>query len=234
LHRNTPQSFKILMYQDFQQSTVIAVQSADCNDCITDCNKQVYTVTEIAQLLSIKDRQVYNLAKTLIAAWYWLPESAIRSDGIYTQFALDEMKHLKGCKNAKEYTVLVAKENQKPVLPNTQHPTTNTQPQTTALTLAPAQLPTRYTDQIESKLATLQQNTAALNLSIQDRVAAVRERLQMENTRANNNRSALDELERQQAIARGVAKGMEIYELEQQAVNATLEQLLLEKLQNQA
>jgi hypothetical protein len=227
------------MYQDFQQSTVIAVQSADCNDCITDCNNQVYTIAGIAQLLGIKDRQVYNLAKTLITAWHWLPESTIRTDGNYTQFALDEMRRLKASKNAKEYTALVAKENQKPVLPNTQHPTTNTQslPNTQQVTgglaIKPTNLPTRYTEQVESKLATLQQNTAALNLSIQDRVAAVRERLQMENTRANNNRSALDELEKQQAIARGVAKGMEIYELEQQAVNATLEQLTLEKLQNQ-
>jgi hypothetical protein len=222
------------MYQDFEQSTVIAVQSADCNDCITDCNKQVYTVTEIAQLLGIKDRQVYNLAKTLIAAWHWLPESAIRADGAYTAFALEEMQKLKGCKKAADYIALVAQENHKPTLPNTRYPIPDTQSSAAALTLAPAQLPTRYTDQVESKLATLQQNTIALNLSIQDRVAAVRERLQMENTRANNNRSALDELERKQAIARGVSKGMEIYELEQQAVNATLEQLLLEKLQNQA
>jgi hypothetical protein len=221
------------MYQDFQQSTVIAVQSADCNDCITDCNKQVYTVTEIAQLLSIKDRQVYNLAKTLIAAWYWLPESAIRSDGIYTQFALDEMKHLKGCKNAKEYTVLVAKENQKPVLPNTQHPTTNTQPQTTALTLAPAQFPTRYTDQIESKLATLQQNTIALNLSIQDRIALVKQQLIQENSRANNNRTALNDVRKQQLIAEGVTEALEDYQLKKQAYNATLEQMVLEELQNQ-
>jgi hypothetical protein len=219
------------MYQDFEQSTVIAVQSADCNDCITDCNKQVYTVAEIAQLLGIKDRQVYNLAKTLIAAWHWLPESAIRTDGIYTQFALDEMRRLKASKNAKEYAALVAKENQKPVLPNTQYPTTNTQPQTTALTLAPAQLPTRYTEQVESKLAILQQNTIALNLSIQDRIALVKQQMIQENSRANNNRVALNDVRKQQLIAEGVTEALEDYQLKKQAYNATLEQLTLEELQ---
>jgi hypothetical protein len=209
------------------------LQTIDCIITEQSLNAKQFSAEDLARELEVTTRAVYKYAKTLIAAWHWLPESEFRSDGNYTQFALDEMRRLKTCKNAKEYTALVAKENQKPVLPNTQS-LPNTQQITAGLAIKPTNLPTRYTDQIESKLATLQQNTIALNLSIQDRVAAVRERLQMENTRANNNRSALDELEKQQAIARGVAKGMEIYELEEQAVNATLEQLTLEKLQNQA
>jgi hypothetical protein len=211
------------MNQDSQTINCIATEQSP--------NARQFSAEDLATELNVTVRAIYKYAKTLIAAWHWLPESAIRSDGNYTQFALDEMQRLKGCKNAKEYTALVAKENQKPVLPNTQYPTTNTQPQTTALTLAPAQLPTRYTDQVESKLATLQQNTAALNLSIQDRIALVKQQMIQENSRANNNRVALNDVRKQQLIAEGVTEALEDYQLKKQAYNATLEQLTLEELQ---
>jgi hypothetical protein len=169
--------------------------------------------------LGITERTVFKYANRILEAWHWLPESEFRSNGIYTRRALEAMQELKSCKNASEYVSKVARENQKPQQANK--------------TSTSALVPTRHTEALETKLATIQRNTTALNLSVQDRIAAIKERIATESTRTKNNQSVLDELEAQQAIARGVEKGMKLYELEQQAVAATVEQLTLEKLQEQ-
>lgn len=193
----------------------------ECNadEVFSDDSLQTFTANELADLLSVSLRSVYGYANKLLEAWHWLPESEFRANGIYTQKALAQMRRLKDIGNASEYAQQVAKENHKP------HQATIK----TTDTIAPA----RQTEALETKLASIQKNTTALNISVQDRIAIIKERIAAESTRTRNNQSVLDELEAQQAIARGIEKGLKIFELEQQAAAATVEQLTLEKLQQQ-
>ncbi|MBD2208084.1 hypothetical protein H6G33_37485 [Calothrix sp. FACHB-1219] len=175
------------------------------------------TAKALAEILGITERTVFKYANRILEAWHWLPESEFRANGIYTQKALDQMQRLKDIGNASEYAQQVARENHKP-----QQATTKT---TAAI------VPHRQTEALETKLATIQKNTTALNISVQDRILAIKERIATEASRTKNNQSVLDELEAQQAIARGIEKGLKIFELQEQAAAATVEQLTLEKLQ---
>ncbi|BAY80512.1 hypothetical protein NIES25_70000 (plasmid) [Nostoc linckia NIES-25] len=191
----------------------------ECNvaESFTEASAQTFTAKQLASILSVSERSVYGYANRILEAWHWLPESEFRSNGIYTRRALEAMQELKSCKNASEYASKVARENQKPQQANK--------------TSTSALVPTRHTEALETKLATIQKNTTALNVSVQDRITVLRQQIAVETSRAKSNQTVLDELESQQAIARGIEKGLKIFELEQQAAAATVEQLTLEKLQ---
>lgn len=207
------------MYQEFQDIDAIEVQ--DTEQYTEQCTVQpeFYTVDQLTELLSVKRRQVFNLVKTVKQAFFWEPETVFNpSLGRYSERCLAELRRLQSCKNSTEYVALVASENQK------------AQPQATIKTTA-AIVPARHTEALETKLATIQKNTTALNISVQDRIATIKERIVTEANRTRTNQSVLDELEAQQAMARGIEKGLKIFELEQQAAAATVEQLTLEKLQ---
>ncbi len=201
------------MYQDFQDIDVIAVQ--DTEQCTVH-----YTVDDLITLLTVKRRQVFNLVKTVKQAFFWEAETVFNpSLGKYSERCLVELRRLQSCKTSAEYISLIASENQKP--------------QQASKASGSALVPARHTEALENKLATIQKNTAALNISVQDRIAAIKERIGTEANRAKSNHAVLEDLEAQQAIARGVEKGLKIFELEQQAAAATIEQLTLEKLQQQ-
>lgn len=191
----------------------------ECNvaESFTEASPQTFTANELAERLSVSVRSVYGYANRILEAWHWLPESEFRSNGIYTRRALEAMQELKSCKNASEYASKVARENHKPQQANK--------------TSTSALVPTRHTEALETKLATIQKNTTALNVSVQSRITTIKERIATEANRTKSNQTVLDELEAQQAIARGIEKGLKIFELEQQATAATVEQLTLEKLQ---
>jgi hypothetical protein len=203
---------KSFMYQDFQDIDAIEVQDAEQYTVH-------YTVDDLTALLKVKRRQVFNLVKTVKQAYFWEPETVFNPTlGKYSERCLAELRRLQGCKTSSEYVALVARENEKPL-------------QQANKTSTSALVPTRHTEALETKLATIQKNTTALNVSVQDRIAAIKERIVTEASRTKNNQTVLDELEAQQAIARGMEKGLKIFELEQQAAAAILEQLTLEKLQ---
>lgn len=205
------------MYQD--------IEVIDCLDSepntdhtVNTTDRTPLTAKKLAELLGTTERTVFKYANRLLEAWHWLPESEFRSEGIYTTKALVEMRRLKEIGKASEYAKVVTAENQKPA------------PQQAIVKATAAIVPARHTEALETKLATIQKNTTALNVSVQDRIATIKQRIADESNRTKNNQTVLGELEAQQAIARGVEKGLKIFELEQQAAAATLEQLTLEKL----
>ncbi|MCC5620807.1 hypothetical protein [Nostoc sp. CHAB 5715] len=201
------------MYQDFHDIDAIEVQD-------TEQYTVHYTVDDLTALLKVKRRQVFNLVKTVKQAYFWEPETVFNpSLGKYSERCLVELRRVQTCKTSSEYIALVASENQKPQQANK--------------TSTSALVPTRHTEALENKLANIQKNTTALNVSVQDRIAAIKERIATEANRTKSNQTVLDDLEAQQAITRGIEKGLKIFELEQQAAAATVEQLTLEKLQQQ-
>lgn len=215
-NHQTLKTAKTLMYQD--------IEIIDCplsephtDRTVLNADRTPLTAKKIAELLGTTERTVFKYANRILEAWHWLPESEFRSNGIYTRRALEAMQELKSCKNASEYASKVSRENHKPQQAN----------KTSTSALAPV----RHTEALETKLATIQKSTTALNVSVQDRIATIKGRIATEANRTKINQTVLDELEAQQAIARGIEKGLKIFELEQQAAAATLEQLTLEKLQ---
>ena len=70
-----------------------------------------FTIKELAQQLKVAKRTAYKYVKDVIEVWYWLSESEFRSEGIYTQFALDEMLKLKEMKSLEAYRELIQDEN---------------------------------------------------------------------------------------------------------------------------
>lgn len=216
------------MNQDFQGIDAIEVQVHSVKECntqcitpITQCNAQDYTVDQLTELLGVKRRQVFNLAKTVKEAYSWEPESAFNpSLGKYSDRCLAEMRRLQACKSSAEYIALVASENQKPIIP--------TGKVSSALTL-----PTRQTEILESKLATIQGNLSAQNISVQDRVKLALTRISEEKQRTQGNQSALDEARKQQIAMKATQDALEEHEVYQQVKNAVKEQLLIEELQQQ-
>ncbi|NET58822.1 MAG: hypothetical protein F6K47_22535 [Symploca sp. SIO2E6] len=74
----------------------------------SECNG--YTIKQIAQELGLSKRSAYKYAKDVVEVWYWLDESEFRSDGIYTEFALQEMVNLKASKSLDVYRETVRDE----------------------------------------------------------------------------------------------------------------------------
>lgn len=206
------------MYQDIE---IIGCPLSEphTDRTVLNADRTPLTAKKLAELLGTTERTVFKYANRLLEAWHWLPESEFRTDGIYTDKALDEMRRLKAIGKSSEYALAVAIENQKPA----------TQQATTKATAAI--VPARHTEALETKLATIQRNTTALNVSVQSRISTIKDRIATEANRTKTNQTVLDELEAQQAIARGIEKGLKIFKLEQQAAAATVEQLTLEKLQ---
>jgi hypothetical protein len=202
------------MEQDF-----IDIDCIDSEEIVNSSlnSTEQYSVKDLANLLETSDRNIYKYANTLLEAWHWLPESEFRANGIYTAKALEEMKRLKSLKNSSEYIQSVARENQKPSIPTTK-------------TSSSLVVPHRQTEILETRLATLQGNLAAQNLSIQDRIALARQQINSDTSRTQQNQSILTDIRKQQAIADGVQEALELFRVKEEALNATLEQLTIEKL----
>ncbi|NES24969.1 MAG: hypothetical protein F6K41_40190 [Symploca sp. SIO3E6] len=83
--------------------------SVSAEEKSSECNG--YTIKQIAQELGLSKRSAYKYAKDVVEVWYWLSESEFRNEGIYTQFALDEMLKLKDMKSLEAYRELVHNEN---------------------------------------------------------------------------------------------------------------------------
>ncbi|MBD2731818.1 hypothetical protein H6G96_37485 [Nostoc sp. FACHB-892] len=195
------------------------VSEPNTDQTVNVIDRTPLTTKKLAELLGTTERTVFKYANRLLEAWHWLPESEFRADGIYTDKALSEMRRLKAIGKSSEYAKAVAIENQKPAT------------QQAIIKATSAIVPARHTEALETKLATIQKNTTALNVSVQSRITTIKDRIATEANRTKTNQTVLDELEAQQAIARGIEKGLKIFELEQQAAAATVEQLTLEKLQ---
>jgi predicted transcriptional regulator len=206
------------MYQDIEVIECLASES-DSDQAVNSIDRTPLTAKKLAELLGTTERTIFKYANRLLEAWHWLPESEFRTDGIYTDKALTEMRRLKAIGKSSEYAKAVAIENQKPAT------------QQATIKATSAIVPVRHTEALETKLATIQKNTTALTISVQDRITTIKDRIATEANRTKTNQTVLDELEAQQAIARGIEKGLKIFELEQQAAAATVEQLTLEKLQ---
>jgi len=220
IHTSRVQNFTTLMYQDFQDDDVIELELECSTQSNTQCNapitQRIYSVDDLSELLQVKRRQVFNLVKVVKTAHSWLPENEFSpSLGKYSDRCLVELRRLQACKSATEYTKLVASENQKPIVPNV----------STSLAI-----PQRQTELLEAKLATLQGNLNAQNLSIQDRVKLAMARIQEEKQRANNNAIALDEARKQALILKATQDALQEHDLYQQVKNAIREQLLLEEI----
>ncbi len=65
--------------------------------------KQGYAIDEVAQILGIARRTAFKYASEVLEVWFWLAESEFRKAGIYTEFALTELKNRKSFARVDDY-----------------------------------------------------------------------------------------------------------------------------------
>ena len=85
----------------------------------TQCNAQIesasskegYSIDEVAEILGIARRTAFKYASEVIEVWHWLDESEFRKTGIYTEFALTELKTRKSFARLDDYRQAVHEAN---------------------------------------------------------------------------------------------------------------------------
>lgn len=213
MHQLTAQSARTPMNQE--------LETIDCTlteDSVKVCSES-YTANQLAELLSVSVRSIYGYANKLIEAWYWLPESEFRNDGIYTAKALTEMDRLKNAKSFADYARMVAQENKQAITPQVNK-------------LASAIVPAANTAQLLEVQIVRQQSLA--NQETNDAITQLRQLKAEIDTNANRSANA-QKTGREARIARLKARAMrqalEDFQVMQEVYTATIEQLEVEQLQ---
>jgi len=107
----------------FEANTVSA-SASPVNDTLqaqmhTHCNaleasastKEGYSIDEVAQILGIARRTAFKYASEVLEVWFWLDEVEFRKTGIYTEFALIELKSRKSFARLDDYRHAVHEAN---------------------------------------------------------------------------------------------------------------------------
>ncbi len=85
----------------------------------TQCNaqqasassKEGYSIDEVAQNLGVARRTAFKYASEVLEVWFWLDEAEFRKTGIYTEFALTELKSRKSFARVDDYRQAVHEAN---------------------------------------------------------------------------------------------------------------------------
>jgi hypothetical protein len=76
------------------------------------CNEvQRYSMEQVMSICSIARRTAFKYAAEILGVWYWLPEYKFRVNGVYSEFALGELKRRKALGNLENYQSVVHSEN---------------------------------------------------------------------------------------------------------------------------
>jgi hypothetical protein len=95
-----------------------------CNALESDASpKQAYTIDEVAQILGIARRTAFKYASEVLEVWFWLSEAEFRKVGIYTEFALTELKNRKSFARLDDYRQAVHDANVDRIQQTLQQPT---------------------------------------------------------------------------------------------------------------
>lgn len=72
---------------------------------------QGYSIEQIMSICSIARRTAFKYASEVIQTWFWLPEYEFRVSGIYSEFALTELKRRKALGTLDNYRGVIHSEN---------------------------------------------------------------------------------------------------------------------------
>jgi hypothetical protein len=100
----TTSSLSASLMQDTLQGTMQGTAS-ECNEV------QGYSIEQVMTICSIARRTAFKYASEVIQTWYWLPEYEFRVNGVYSEFALAELKRRKSLGTPENYRVVVHQEN---------------------------------------------------------------------------------------------------------------------------
>jgi len=83
---------------------------------VSDCNEgQGYSIDQVMSTCSIARRTAFKYAAEILEVWYWLPEYKFRVNGIYSKFALAELKKRKSLGTPENYRQVTHQENAKAI-----------------------------------------------------------------------------------------------------------------------
>lgn len=78
----------------------------------SECNEmQGYSIEQVMTICSIARRTAFKYAAEVLEVWFWLPDYEFRINGIYSEFALSELKRRKALGNLENYRSVVHGEN---------------------------------------------------------------------------------------------------------------------------
>lgn len=78
----------------------------------SECSEvQGYSIEQIMTICSIARRTAFKYAAEVLEVWYWLPEYEFRVNGVYSEFALAELKRRKALGNLENYQSVIHREN---------------------------------------------------------------------------------------------------------------------------
>lgn len=178
-----------------------------------------FSAKQLSSVLSVSERTVFNYANKLIDLWAWLPESDFRTDGLYTQKALDEMLKLKEFKNFQEYASQVMGANNKPQIAHN-----------SALAIQP---PTNTTELLETRIITQQHKAKAETSSVLADLKALKTELDISINRSNQNHEAARDARLARLKAKAMKQALQDYKVMKDVYNATVEQLEIEDLEKE-
>ncbi len=108
------------MFESFDESTFQATEVTSSatpaqetlQSTASDCNEVLsYSVEQVMTICSIARRTAFKYAAEVLEVWFWLPEYEFRISGIYSEFALSELKRRKALGNLENYRSVVHGEN---------------------------------------------------------------------------------------------------------------------------
>lgn len=117
------------MFESFDESTFQALESipsatpvsdtpADAlhrtaRETVSECKEvQGYSIEQIMSICSIARRTAFKYATEVVQTWFWLPEYEFRVNGVYSEFALSELKRRKALGTPENYRSVVHSENE--------------------------------------------------------------------------------------------------------------------------
>jgi hypothetical protein len=94
------------------QDTMQDAMQGTMQGTVSECNEvQEYSIEQIMSYCSIARRTAFKYAAEILEVWYWLPEYEFRVNGIYSEFALAELKKRKSLGTPENYRQVVHQEN---------------------------------------------------------------------------------------------------------------------------
>ncbi|NJR24642.1 MAG: hypothetical protein HC786_22040 [Richelia sp. CSU_2_1] len=206
------------------------VQPVQCtvNSGVQSSEITEYTVEDLVKLLDVGRRQIFNYARTVCEANSWETEITFKPRlGVYSDRMLQEMEALQeiGPANYKADRAALAQKLEEERIALAQRP------QKVELTSALAVTQTVAISGLDGKIAALQQQQIQLSGSMSDRITLHLAQIQIQSEQAQERNQTLSNAMLVAAENEGVREGLEIFQRQQAARDATIAHLKAQELQ---
>lgn len=182
-----------------------------------------YTADNLAAILKVKRRQVFNYAAKICEIWHWEPEVTFKpSHGKFSSKMLGEMRKLRAY-GTDEYRLLVGRENSRPVSGAGSELITVTVDNTTSQ---------QHHIALDTQISMLQQGSIKQAENLASLLLTKLQEIQQQNKQHNQRAQILQNSELLAAQNNGYLQGIQIFQTQEAAKDSALDQLRAMKLKS--